>query len=76
VTQAMDAPSTPGLRLKSRRVLLGMKQADVARAAHLSRTTLSKLENDEGFEGLGVGHLASLCEVLRCSLDYIARGDE
>lgn len=71
-----EAPSSPGLRLKSRRVLLGMKQDELAARAHLSRTTLSRLENDTGFEGLSVGNLIALCEVLQCSTDYIARGDE
>lgn len=67
---------TPGRRIKSLRVLHGIEQKALARAAGVGVTRMSALENDHNFGALKVGTLVRLCEQLKCTLDYLVNGAE
>ena len=66
--------ATLGRRIKSRRALLALKQADVAAKLGVSDTTVMKWETGRAMPGRE--NLFALADTLGVSADWLMRGEE
>lgn len=69
----MDDMETIGLRIKSRRIELGLKQTKIKEYVGISSGNLSEIEN--GKRSPSMQNLYKLSEVLNCSIDWIVKGE-
>jgi transcriptional regulator with XRE-family HTH domain len=67
------APDTLGGRVAHLRDKLGLKQHELAKAAGISVTFLSEVENEHRKPGADA--LMGLADALQTSLDYLAKGE-
>ncbi|MEZ5911734.1 MAG: short-chain fatty acyl-CoA regulator family protein [Paracoccaceae bacterium] len=70
----MARQSLTGTRIRERRVLTGMKQADLARAAGISASYLNLIEHNR--RRVGSGLLQALAGVLGVSVEMLTEGAE
>lgn len=66
--------STPGMRIKKRRLELNLTMAQVAEAAGVTRMSISLWENDK--TNISAANLKALAKVLKCGADWIMSGKE
>ena len=64
--KSMSNGTTPGERIRARRSALGLKQADVAQAAGMPASTLSKFEGDR--QPIRYSDLEKLATALSCAV--------
>lgn len=62
-----------GNRIKIAREEIGLSQSDVSRIMNLSRTTCGQWER--GFTNPSVIQLVKLADILKTSIEYLARGE-
>jgi transcriptional regulator with XRE-family HTH domain len=65
---------TLGQRIRDRRQQLGLKQADIARAVGVQPQSMYRIETDQ-VSNPGVELVARIAEELRCSLDFLVKGE-
>ena len=63
--------TTFGARVRERRLELGMKQPELAKAAGIKQPTVSNIEGDRN---KGSSHVAQLAVALKCSAHWLATG--
>lgn len=66
--------TTPGMRIKKRRLELNLTMAQVAEATGVTRMSISLWENDK--TNISAANLKELAKVLKCGTDWIMSGKE
>lgn len=62
-------------RIAERRKALSMTQGELAKAIHLSPSTVSRYESDS-IDRIPYAHAKALADVLGCSADWLMRGKD
>lgn len=66
--------TTPGMRIKKRRLELNLTMSQVAEATGVTRMSISLWENDR--TNISAANLKELAKVLKCGTDWIMSGKE